>query len=358
MLYKNVPADLTGKGNDDRLSLHRNIQSNVHFRAGFYKLECAVRKKMEKGGTIVSNELYQKTGIAVNCLAQDLLTRKKGDRIPSISEYQEKLGVSRGTIQNGLNYLKERRAVTLMSRGHMGTFIEFLDYRRLQECSFNKEILGSMPLPYSLCYQGLATALFQLMSPYAFNLVYARGSGSRMKLLTSGMCQFSVCSLYAAEEAVRADDGIEIAMDLGPGTYLTQHMLVFRDAGKKAIESGMRVAYDRDSMDHRHLTELMVGEVPNVSLIQMKAHQTVKAIQSGQVDAGIWNLDGILEAGYTDLNMVPIPITSETAKYSSAAFVVCKENQEIAQLLRQAIRPETVRQIQQAVRDGRMDSDY
>lgn len=306
----------------------------------------------------MSNELYQKTGIAVNYLAQDLLTRKKGDRIPSISEYQEKLGVSRGTIQNGLNYLKERRAVILMSRGHMGTFIEFLDYRRLQECSFNKEILGSMPLPYSLCYQGLATALFQLMSPYAFNLVYARGSRSRMKLLASGVCQFSVCSLYAAEEAVCAGEDIEIAMDLGPGTYLTQHMLVFRDAGKKFIESGMRVAYDRDSIDHRHLTELMVGEVPNVALIEMKAHQTMKAIQSGQVDAGIWNLDGILEAGYTDLNMVPIPITLETAKYSSAAFVVCKDNQEIAQLLRQAIRPEAVRQIQQAVRDGRMDSDY
>ena len=78
----------------------------------------------------MSNELYQKTGIAVNYLAQDLLARKKGDRIPSISEYQEKLGVSRGTIQNGLNYLKEHQAVILMSRGHMGTFVEFLDYRR------------------------------------------------------------------------------------------------------------------------------------------------------------------------------------------------------------------------------------
>ena len=306
----------------------------------------------------MSNELYQKTGIAVNRLAQDLLTRKKGDRIPSISEYQEKFGVSRGTVQNSLNYLKERQAVSLVSRGHMGTFIESLDYPRLQECSFNKEILGSMPLPYSLCYRGLATALFQVMSPYAFNLVYARGSGSRIKLLMSDVCQFSVCSLYAAEEAVRANGDIEIALDLGPGTYLTRHMLIFRDPEKKNIESGMRVAYDRDSMDHRHLTELMVGGVPGVILTEMKAHQTVKAIQTGQVDAGIWNLDDILESGYTDLNMVPIPITAETAKYSSAAFVVSRSNQEIAQLLRQTIRPDVVRQIQQAVRDGRIDADY
>lgn len=306
----------------------------------------------------MDNELYQKTGIAVNRLAQDLLTRKKGDRIPSISEYQEKLGVSRGTIQNGLNYLKDRKAVSLMSRGHMGTFIEFLDYLRLQECSFNKEILGSMPLPYTLCYQGLATALFQLMSPYAFNLVYARGSGSRMKLLTSDVCQFSICSRFAAEEAMRTNEDIEIVLDLGPGTYLTRHMLLFREPGKQAIESGMRVAYDRDSMDHRHLTELIVSGVSNVVLTEMKAHQTLKAIQTGQVDAGVWNLDGILESDFNHLNMVPIPITSETEKYSSAAIVVSKKNQEIAQLLRQTIRPEIVQQIQHEVRAGQMDADY
>jgi len=306
----------------------------------------------------VGNEMYQKTGIAVNRLAQDLLTRKKGDRIPSISEYQEKFGVSRGTVQNSLAYLKDRQAVALVSRGHMGTFIEMLDYHRLQECSFNKEILGSMPLPYSLCYRGLATALFKVMSPYAFNLVYARGSGSRIKLLTSDVCQFSVCSLYAAEEAVHANSNIEIAMDLGPGTYLTRHMLIFRDPEKKTIESGMKVAYDPDSMDHRHLTELMISGIPGVILTEMKAHQTVKAIQTGLVDAGVWNLDDILESGYTDLNMVPIPITPETGKYSSAAFVVSRENREIAQLLRQTIRPELVRQIQKEVREGRMDADY
>ena len=306
----------------------------------------------------MANDMYQKMGIAVNRLAQDLLTRKKGERILSISEYQEKLGVSRGTVQNSLNYLKEHGAVTLVSRGHMGTFIEALDYHRLQECSFNKEILGSMPLPYSLCYRGLATALSQLMSPYAFNLVYARGAGSRIKLLTSGVCQFSVCSCYAAEEAVRENENLKIALDLGPGTYLTSHMMVFRDPEKKVIESGMRVAYDRDSIDHRHLTDLMVGDVPDVELVEMKAHQTIKAIQSGQVDAGVWNLDDILESGYTDLNMVTIPVTEETGKYSSAAFVVLRENDEIAQLLRQIIRPEATRQIQKAVQNGQIDADY
>lgn len=306
----------------------------------------------------MSNEMYQKTGVVVNRLAQDFLSRKVGDRIPSITEYQEKFQVSRGTVQNSLNYLKDRGAIALTSRGHMGTFIETLDYHRLQECGFTKEILGSMPLPYSLCYQGLATALYQLMRPYAFNLVYARGSGSRMKLLNSDVCQFALCSLYAAEEAIQSNADIEIALNLGPGTYLTRHVMIFREAGKTAIESGMRVAYDPDSMDHRHLTELMVSDVDNVHLEKIKAHQTIKAIQAGEVDAGVWNLDEILESGYTDLNVVPIPITPETAKYSSAAFVVRRGNEEIAQLLCQIIRPEQVKKIQQDVREGRITADF
>ena len=84
----------------------------------------------------------------------------------------------------------------------------------------------------------------------------------------------------------------------------------------------------------------------------------IRAIREGQIDAGVWNLDEILESGYTDLNMVPIPITAETGKYSSAAFVVSRGNEEIAQLLRQSVRSEKVRQIQQAVRDGELNADY
>ncbi len=302
--------------------------------------------------------LYQKIGIVVNRLAQDLLTRQAGDRIPSISEYQEKLQVSRGTIQNALSYLKENRAITLVSRGHLGTFIEEMDYRQLQECSFNKELLGSMPLPYSLGYQGLATALFQVLKPYAFNLVYARGSESRLKLLSSDVCQFTVCSRYAAEEAIRCHEDIEIAVDLGPGSYLTRHVLVFREPGRTDIESGMRIGYDRASLDHRHLTEMITTGVRNIELVDLKAHQTIRAIRSGEIDAGVWNLDDIMESGYTDLNVVPIRQSTDGVAFSSAVLVIHRGDENMAQLLRQHVDPHTVRDIQTAVREERIPSDY
>lgn len=306
----------------------------------------------------MSETLYQKIGIAVNRLAQDLLARQEGERIPSISEYQEKLQVSRGTIQNSLAYLKESGAVNLVSRGHLGTFIESLDYRRLQECSFNKELTGIMPLPYSLCYQGLATALYRALSAYAFNLLYARGAESRLKLLSAGVCQFTVCSRYAAEEAIRRHSEVEIAIDLGPGTYLTSHVLVFREPGKTAIESGMRIAYDTASVDHRHLTELICAGVRNVKLVELKAHQTIQAISSGEIDAGVWNLDDIMESGYKGLNVVPIRQFTDLNAFSSAVLVIRRGDENIAQLLRQCIRTSTVQRIQAAVRAGNIPADY
>lgn len=306
----------------------------------------------------MQEQLYQKIGVTVNRLAQDLLPRKVGDRISSISEYQERFQVSRGTVQNALNFLTESGAIRLNSRGHLGTFIEQLDYRRLQECSFQKEILGSMPLPYSICYQGLATALFALMNTYTFNLVYARGSESRMKLLSSGVCQFTVCSRYAAREAIRKNRKIEIAVDLGPGSYLSRHVLVFREPGKTEIESGMRVACDRMSPDHLHLTRMLTDPVPEVQLVDMKAHQIIKAIYSGEIDAGVWNFDEIMETGYRDLNVVPIPESLDMEKFSSAVIVVRHGDDALAQLLRQYVEPKSVQDIQRAVREGRISADY
>ncbi len=306
----------------------------------------------------MSELLYQKIGIAVNLLAQDLLSRKVGDRIPSISEYQQLLDVSRGTVQNSLAYLKDNGAITLVSRGHMGTFIETLNVRRLQECSFNKELLGAMPLPYSACYQGLATALFQVFEPFAFNLIYARGAESRLRLIESGVCQFYVCSRYAAEQAIESGEEVEIVADLGPGTYLSRHVLVLRDPEAKQITSGMRVAYDRASVDHRNITKMICDHIPDVHLVQMRAHQIVHSIRSGLIDAGVWNLDEIVESGYQGLNVVPLDGIVDVSRFSSAVVVVRKGEPALGQVLRQCLDVQKIRRIQEDVRQGTIGADY
>lgn len=302
--------------------------------------------------------LQKKLGIAVNQLAQDLLSRKEGDRIPPISEYQERFDTSRGTIQNAIAYLKEQEALTLVNHGHMGSYIDHMDYRKLQECTVHKEILGAMPLPYSLCYQGIATAMHQVFDPYAFNLVYARGAESRLRLLESGICQFAVCSRYAAEEAIVSRRNLEIAVDLGHGTYLSRHVLVLRDPKARGVTSGMRVAYDPTSMDHRQITKLICRGISNVQMVRMHAHRIVQSIREGSIDAGVWNLDEILESGYEDLNLVMLDHVEDVGQFSSAVLVVSRGEEAMLDLVRQKAQPELVRQIQKQVKSGAMPAQY
>jgi len=306
----------------------------------------------------MSNVLYQKIGLTVSRMAQDLMSRVEGERIPSISEYMEQFQVSRGTVQNSLGYLKEKQAVVLASRGRLGTYIERLDYHRLQECSLTKELLGSMPLPYSRTYQGLATALYDALAPFSVNLVYARGSEDRLQLVDSGVCQFTACSRYAAEQAIQDRTNIEIAVDLGPGTYLSRHVLVLRDPAAKGIEPGMRVAYDRTSLDQRRITEGITRNVAGVQLVELRAHQTVNAIRNNVIDAGVWNLDEILDSGYENLHVTDLDRTTYTDAFSSAVLVVKRGEKPLCQLLRRYIELPRVRKIQNDVRAGKRAADY
>lgn len=301
--------------------------------------------------------LYQKTGLTVSRMAQDLMSRMEGERIPSISEYMERFQVSRGTVQNSLGYLKDRRAVTLVNRGHLGSFIEKLDYHKLQESSLFKELLGSMPLPYSFTYQGLATALYDLLAPFSVNMVYARGAEDRLQLVDSGVCQFTACSRHAAGQAIQNQADIEIAVDLGPGSYLSRHVLVFRDPRAKGIESGMRVAYDRTSLDQRHITEQITRGIKGLQFVELRAHQTVGAIRNNVIDVGVWNLDDILDSGYEGLHIEELQ-TELGADFSSAVLVVKGGERSLCQLLRRYIDLDRVRQIQNDVRAGRLAANY
>ena len=306
----------------------------------------------------MEEELYQKIAVAVNHLAQDLLCRGEGERIPSISEYQQMLGVSRGTVQNCLTYLKENGAVSLVSRGHLGTFVEKLDYPRLQACSFKQELLGAMPLPYSTCYQGLATALYRAFSPLSFNLVYVRGAESRLRLIRTGVCQFVVCSRFAAQEAIRSGEDIQILMDLGPESYLSSHVLVMRDPRARCLEKGMKVAYDKASLDHRYITEHVCAGIDGIHLVPMRAHHTVAAIRNGEIDAGVWNLDEIRESGYDGLNLLPLDRFVDVTPFSSAVLVIRAGEKTLGKLLSCYAEPQLLRTVQKDVQEGKLPADY
>lgn len=302
------------------------------------------------------NQLYQKTGVAVGSLAMSLLSKQAGERVPTIAEYQEEFKVSRGTIQNALQYLKESGAVTITSHGHLGSFIETIDYGKLQSHCMRKDLLGIMPLPYSLKYEGFATAMYEELSRFNFNMAYARGAVGRINLVETGTYQFAVCSQYAAEEAISEDKDIEIVLNFGPHSFLSRHVLLLRDKTKDGIEDGMRVAFDSDSLDQSKLTkELTAGK--KVKLVDLRIQNTLTALRENKIDAGIWNYDAI-EKNQEEFKVVFLEQTKETELISTAVIVIKKNNQALKELLLSAVDNNRVLQTVEAIMEGRKKPNY
>lgn len=302
------------------------------------------------------NKLYQKTGIAVSLLAMSLLSKKTGDRVSTIAEYQEEFQVSRGTIQNAFKYLKDKKAITIKSHGHLGSFIKAIDYGRLQSYCIQKDFLGIMPLPYSSTYEGFATAIYEELNRFHFNMAYARGAVGRISLVESGSYQFAVCSQFAAEEAIKQNKKIEIVLNFGPNSFLSQHVLLLRDKEKNEIEDGMRVAYDSSSPDQSRLTEEVVAG-KRVELVDLKIQNTMSLLRDNQIDAGIWNYDAI-DKNQEEFKIVFLDNSGYTELFSTAVIIVKKNNQALRELLISAIDINRVKRIVEEVVEGKKKPNY
>ena len=303
------------------------------------------------------NILYQKIGVTISNLALNLLSKNVGDRIWPISQYQEEFGVSRGTMQNAFRYLEEKGAVVLERHGYQGTYIKDLNHTKLQENCLLQQILGIMPLPYSRTYEGFATAIYEQLSKVHFNMAYARGAVGRIHLVEAGTYQFAVVSQYAAEQAIKNECNIEIVLNFGKGSFLSKHVLVLADPEKKGIRDGMRVAYDSESIDQSGLTRNLV-KGKKVELVEIRTQNTLHALKSRRIDAGIWNMDDIIDNKRQEFHIREIEDTIYSQPFSTAVIVIKKEDRYMKELLKKSIRVDAVQKILEEVTNGIRTADY
>ncbi len=308
--------------------------------------------------TVSTNVLYQKIGVTIEKLALDLLSKNVGDRIQPISQYQEDFAVSRGTIQNAIRYLEEAGAVNLTHHGHQGTYIAGLDYGKLQENCLRKGLMGIMPLPYSATYEGFATAIYEQLKDLRFNMAYARGAAGRIDLVVSGAYQFAVSSQYAAEYAIDSGKEIEVVLNFGTGSFLSQHVLLLRDVTMDGIVDGMRVAYDSDSLDQSKITQNLV-KGKKVELVGIRTQQTIAALRAGIIDAGVWNYDDILENHHLEeLKVVFLDASEYNKLFSTAVLLVRKDGGYLKEVLKKYINVKQTMEILEDVRNGRRTPSY
>ncbi|WP_188204287.1 GntR family transcriptional regulator YhfZ [Desemzia incerta] len=302
---------------------------------------------------------YQKKGLAIEQIAAELFLLSKNDKLPIISELQEKYELSRGTVQNALSFLKEVKAIETESRGHLGTYIKEIDYQILQSYVVKNQLTATMPLPYSKLYEGFATGLYLAFKEgdIKLNMVYIRGSEDRIDAVKKGLYDMAVVSRFAAEHEIKINKTIDIALKFGPKSYLSEHVLLLASKEHQSITDGMRVGIDRDSLDHLMLTnEHIKGK--EVELVEVPANQLIYALRENQIDAGIWNYDEIVDKNYEDLNVQFIPLKEEHKAMNEAVIICRKENLVIESICKKNIVIRKMLDIQNKIKNGQMTPRY
>lgn len=308
---------------------------------------------------MVSDRFLKKKGIVVNQLASDILQLKKGDRLRSISEYQSKFQISRGTVQNALGYLKEVGAIKCKSHGHLGTFIESIDYSILQKYALSESILGTMTLPYSKLYEGLATGIYEAFKENNINLnmAYLRGSRERIHSINQKTYRFAVVSRFAAKKALEQGEPLEIVVDFGDHTYLSEHCLFLSSKGDKKITDGMRVAIDYDSFDQQLLTQKLISG-KEVTLVEMPGHQIMYSLSNDTIDAGIWNRDEVNIDNYPKVYCSRISEADIELDMSASVIICHREDLPMKTVFRKNFDMQKILEIQQEVKNGTMIPRY
>ncbi|GIN87366.1 transcriptional regulator [Heyndrickxia sporothermodurans] len=237
-------------------------------------------------------KFYSKNGLAAKKIANMLIQLEVGSKIPRVSDFCEALTFGRGTVQSAINLLEEMKAINIEARGHLGTFLIRKDDELLLEIAGIAPLVGSMPLPYSRKYEGLATGLVEAFeaSGKRINLTYVRGGINRIESLRTKRSDFAVVSKMTAEEIMRQYPNLQMFEKLGDHSYVSAHKVFFADSKEVSIRNGMKIGLDMESPDQRRLT-LAEVEGKDVQLVQLNYMQVFDMLQSGQIDATIWNVD-------------------------------------------------------------------
>lgn len=300
---------------------------------------------------------YNKTTQTVIELVKHLFTLNIGDKMCSVREYVKMLDTSQGTVQNALNYLIENDAIAIDKRGSKGSYLQKFDMQIILQILGKQHLIGCMPLPYSKRYEGLATGFSELTrDDMRFHLMYMRGSKNRISRLLDGNVDYAIISYSAALKAIEEGFKIEVAKTLGEHTFVSKHILVLSRVFKKDLDENTVLGVDETSTDQLEIAKILQSTI-NMKLKYINASLIRKYLDTGEIDATIWNYDEIkekqLDYDYKDLDFL-----TGLSKYTETAIVI-KENDHITKrIILDEIHEERILEIQKGVIEGTITPVY
>lgn len=293
-----------------------------------------------------AEEFLSQTGKTTIALAKLLLRYEKGERLPRMMDFARELKAGNGTIQEAFNYLIRPGAIVVEARGSQGSRLSEINYPLLWRYAGNELIVGSMPLPYTLRYEGLATGLYAQLeaSSLPFNMTFQRGSLSRGEMVRKGSYHYAVMSLLAAEHFVSQYPDTVVIGQLPARTYVAEHVLI----SCVPREEIRRIGVDLSSLDEVLLTEVEFGRRRDCEIIPINRAQVLDLLQEGLFDAVIWNQDGI-RAIPAEITVSPLQYGVREREAATKTAIVALKESPVRNLLLDIFSAEQITTIQREV---------
>jgi YhfZ C-terminal domain/Helix-turn-helix domain len=293
-----------------------------------------------------TEDFLSQTGKATVGVARLLLHHSQGEKLPRMMDFAHKLKTGNGTIQEAFTYLTKLEAIAVEAHGARGSYLAAIDYPLLWRYAGNEWIIGSMPLPYTLRYEGMATAFYAQMtaSGLPFNMTYQRGSLVRGEMVRKNHYHYAVTSLLAAEHLSSQYPEITIIVRLPRGSYVSEHVLVSR-VPRDQIR---RIGVDTSSLDVMLLTDEEFQGENNCEKVHSTGAQVLDLLQEEQFDAIIWNRDGV-QVVPNNVMLLPLQGDVQKREMATQAVIIALQDAPVRHVLLSIFSPEHITLIQQEV---------
>jgi len=297
--------------------------------------------------------LMRKDGKALVSLAKYFLGFDSGDKVDTIIYYSRIFELSVGTVQKALKKLEEFGAINLKRKGHMGTYIETIDYATLIKIAGIESLVCVMPLPYSKRYEGLASGLKQEFKSFVpLYFAHMRGADTRLAYLKKGVYDFAIVSKLAAKEYMKKNKELTIAFEFPKGSYVSGHGLIYKNSNIKTI------GVDKSSLDQYFLTQSNFQNNENYNIVDVNYSETIELIKNGHIDGAIWNidvLDKIKDAGLQYQKLANTPLNGWATQ---AVLLIHKENKYLEHVLKKVFNLKNIMSHQEQIIKGEIIPSY
>jgi hypothetical protein len=294
---------------------------------------------------------YKKSWFINACIARELAVFSRGDRLPTIQEWTERLSSSRGIVKKALDELQDKGGIGLEKRGKMGTYITSLKRDVLLREGGLDYITATMPSPLNNELVALASGICDAMGrcPVPFNFAFIQSAERRIMALSREVYDFAITSLAAARKLCARYPALCVMARLDGCVYSTPFVL-YRD--KPGLpEAGDRTAADPAAVD-QYLLAKKLCKGKKIKIIE-RPYLTCRAMfLSGDIDFLVYRDEQRLR----DAKVTVTPIEGGgKPDYLVPAVLINKNNYHIADILKLWLDSRIIAEGQAAVLDFRRE---